>query len=104
MISARNILTNWCNKMLSNYNLDMVELKKTPPDDILDKAILVIEHGNLIASFTAWGEQGTTEWLLMHLQTGNIIVNRDEEFTNESQLESLVIKAMMDIQHFGEID
>lgn len=101
MISARQILTNWCDKMLANYNLDTVELKKTPPDDILDKATLAIEHCNLVASFTAWGEQGTTEWLVMDIQDGEVIVTRDEEFSDAIQLELLVEKAMMDFQRLG---
>lgn len=67
---------------------------------MLDKVALVIEHGNLVASFTAWGEQGTTEWLLMDIQSGETIASRDEEFTNAMQLELLVEKAMMDIQQF----
>jgi hypothetical protein len=100
MISARQILTKWCDKMLSSYKLDTVELKKTSPDDMLDKVTLVIEHGNFVASFTAWGEQGTTEWLVMDIQSGETIVTRDEEFSNAMQLELLVEKAMMDIQQF----
>lgn len=100
MISAREILTKWCDKMLSSYRLDTMELKKTPTDDMLDKVALVIEHGNFVASFTAWGEQGTTEWLLMDIQSGETIVSRDEEFSNAMQLELLVEKAMMDFQQF----
>ena len=100
MISARQILTTWCDKMLPSYKLDTVELKKTPPDDMLDKVALVIEHGNFVASFTAWGEQGTTEWLVMNIQSGETIVTRDEEFSNAIQLELLVEKAMMDFQQF----
>ena len=103
MISARQILSKWCDEILPNYNLDKVELKKTPPEDTLDKATLVIEHSNLVASFTAWGEQGTTEWLVMEIQSGETIVNRDEKFSDAKQLELLLENAIMDIQRLGTL-
>jgi len=69
-----------------------------PPGNTLDKASLRIEHRNLLACFTAWGEQGTTEWLVLDSRNGVITISRDENFADEAQFIMLIEKAMGDIR------
>jgi hypothetical protein len=101
MISARKILAQWCEINLPRFDFDKVEFTSISPDQRLDKAGLGIEHWNFVASFTAWGEEGMTEWLIMDARSGETIVNRDEEFSDAKQLEMLVEKALMDFQRLG---
>lgn len=98
MISARNTLVQWCEVKLRRYQFDTVNFKTTPREDSLDKAGLDIEVGKFVASFTAWGDQGTTEWLVMDIESGETIISRDECFTDEAQLVKLLENAMLDIQ------
>ena len=101
MISVRHTLADWCEANLSRFGFEKAEFSSMPPDHGLDKAGLSIEHEHLVASFTAWGEQCTTEWLVMDTRSGETVISRDEEFCNEQQLTALVEKAMHDITASG---
>ena len=97
MISVRQFLARWCEINLTRFAFDKVEFTSMPQHQSLDKAGLSIEHSHLLASFTAWGEQGMTEWLVMDSRNGETIISRDEEFSDESQLAALMEKAMLDL-------
>ena len=94
---VRQILAQWRDPKLASFKFDSTELRQTPSGDPLDKVGLLIEHMNKVASFTAWGEQGTSEWLVRNVQSGEIIVNRDETFTDENELIEIVERAMLDL-------
>jgi hypothetical protein len=98
MIATGPIISQWCELNLPRFELDKVEFTCMTPGSSLDKAGLGIEHRHLIASFTAWGEQGTTEWLVVDTRSGETIISRDEEFADEEQLAELLEKAMHDLQ------
>lgn len=98
MISSRQILAKWCELNLSRFGFDKVEFRSMPPGNTLDKASLRIEHRHLLACFTAWGEQGTTEWLVLDSRNGEITISRDENFADEAQFTVLIEKAMGDIR------
>jgi len=98
MISVRKILTQWCAAELPKFKFDTVELLTMPPDRPLDQLSIQIEHGNFVASFTAWGWAGTTEWIVGDIRKGDTTIVRDEKFSDEKQLIALVEKAMVDLR------
>lgn len=98
MITARTLLGRWCEWNLSRFQFDTTNIRITSPEDSLDKAVLLIEVGQLVASFTAWGEQGTTEWLVLNIETGETVISRDEVFSDAEQFTELLERAMLDVK------
>jgi hypothetical protein len=85
ILFAPEALANWVSKKKLDEFVDMYELRLPKSSDDVNKAVLVLQVGNYIGSFTVWGA-GTTEWLVLDSNSNNVITSRDEEFSNASQL------------------
>jgi hypothetical protein len=95
--SARTTLQQWYDSNKSLRYLGKIELRLADPEGTLDKASLLIEHNNFLATFTAWGT-GTTEWIVVDASTTDTVINRDDKFHTAEELVRIINEAIKDIE------
>lgn len=93
--SAPSELKQVCSEAKFDGMFDRFELR-LPIDVAVNKAALLFEHGQYLASFTVWGA-GTIEWIVVDGNSGDVLTSVDEEFASTEDLRRHLDLAVVDL-------
>lgn len=93
VLSAPETLTEWVSLRKPEHEVDNTELRLPQSPEEGNKAVMLLEIGKHVGSFTVWG-RGTTEWLVMDAETGRVVISSDQEFRDKEGLFGLLDAAL----------
>ncbi len=93
---APEMLTKWVSLRAPERQADSAELRLPQSPEDGNKAVMLLELGKHVGSFTVWGS-GTTEWLVMDAESGKVVISNDQEFSETEELFALLDVALSEI-------
>ena len=97
MNSVKDWLKKWYEENAGIAEFQKIELRLPQGEEESNKASLLIEFRNWLASFTVW-KIGTTEWIVVDALTQEVVTNRDEEYSTEQELNQIIGRAINELR------